>query len=110
MRRLAFTKSINQWDNISGNKNNVRGKTEPYLDDLLIGLFQKYVNSWFKRHKSNLFMKMGILNGESMLKKLRQEPFVSDVFEVGLSADKTHRCLGLSSDKNSLMKEEEKGD
>ena len=40
---------------------------------------------------------------------LRQEPFVSEVFKLGLLANKTHRYLGVSPDRIDFMKEEEKG-
>ena len=67
-------------------------------DDLMRNTMKRCMDSWFKRHKSSSAMTMGVENEQPTFEALRNEPFVSSLYEVGLLQSIDHPVLGVSPD------------
>ena len=56
----------------------------------------KCVDSWFRRHSSNDFMKQGTANEKFVVQRLGMEDWVKDVFEVGMLQCKKGEMIAVS--------------
>ena len=68
-------------------------ENEPYFHGLLLKIFEKCMKSWFKRHKSNNAMKIGALNEDPTVAKLRNECcYADDVTSTSSDYNSQHRA------------------